>query len=173
MRAARSRSSYLPPSLTVLPFLTGPLQYLPRCVLAGIVFTIAVGMVDVTGLRDIRRESGASSILPSPRRWQLLQSMSCKASCWRSRCRSFDTCATLPNLRLHNTLRTSRDFVIHRERRLRFLSVQGTLLQQERQSMSAFGRLVQFHRSKLHVTISASHFRHLILPLTLKASGTL
>lgn len=41
----------------VLLTLTGPLQYLPRCVLAGIVFTIAVGMIDVTGLRDIRRES--------------------------------------------------------------------------------------------------------------------
>lgn len=41
----------------VLMVLTGPLQYLPRCVLAGIVFTIAVGMVDVKGLRDIRRES--------------------------------------------------------------------------------------------------------------------
>lgn len=43
--------------LLVLLILTGPLQYLPRCVLAGIVFTIAVGMIDVTGLRDIRRES--------------------------------------------------------------------------------------------------------------------
>jgi len=41
----------------VLLFLTGPLQYLPRCVLAGIVFTIAVGLVDVVGLRGIRRES--------------------------------------------------------------------------------------------------------------------
>jgi sulfate permease, SulP family len=41
----------------VLLVLTGPLQYLPRCVLAAIVFTIAVGMVDVSGLRDIRRES--------------------------------------------------------------------------------------------------------------------
>jgi MFS superfamily sulfate permease-like transporter len=41
----------------VLLFLTGPLQYLPRCVLASIVFTIAVGMTDVRGLRDIRRES--------------------------------------------------------------------------------------------------------------------
>jgi len=37
--------------LLVLLALTGPLQYLPRCVLAGIVFTIAVGMVDVAGLR--------------------------------------------------------------------------------------------------------------------------
>jgi sulfate permease, SulP family len=43
--------------LLVLLVLTGPLQYLPRCVLAGIVFTIAVGMIDVRGLRDIRRES--------------------------------------------------------------------------------------------------------------------
>ena len=43
--------------LVVLLILTGPLQYLPRCVLAGIVFTIAVGMIDVRGLRDIRRES--------------------------------------------------------------------------------------------------------------------
>jgi sulfate permease, SulP family len=37
--------------------LTGPLQYLPRCVLASIVFTIAAGMIDVAGLLAIRRES--------------------------------------------------------------------------------------------------------------------
>jgi SulP family sulfate permease len=43
--------------LLVLLALTGPLQYLPRSVLAAIVFTIAVGMIDLTGLRDIRRES--------------------------------------------------------------------------------------------------------------------
>src|SRR6516165_9669050 len=43
--------------LLVLLFLTGPLQYLPRCVLAAIVFTIAIGMIDIRGLRDIRRES--------------------------------------------------------------------------------------------------------------------
>jgi MFS superfamily sulfate permease-like transporter len=41
----------------VLLFLTGPLQYLPRCVLAAIVFTIAVGMIDMKRLIDIRRES--------------------------------------------------------------------------------------------------------------------
>jgi MFS superfamily sulfate permease-like transporter len=41
----------------VLIFLTGPLHYLPRCVLGAIVFTIAVGLVDVRGLRDILRES--------------------------------------------------------------------------------------------------------------------
>jgi sulfate permease, SulP family len=41
----------------VLLFLTGPLQYLPRCVLAAIVFTIAVGMIDVKLLINIRRES--------------------------------------------------------------------------------------------------------------------
>jgi high affinity sulfate transporter 1 len=41
----------------VLLSLTGPLQYLPSCVLGAIVFTIAVGLVDVRGLRDIQRES--------------------------------------------------------------------------------------------------------------------
>jgi SulP family sulfate permease len=43
--------------LVVLLFLTDYLQHLPRCVLASIVFTIAVGMIDVKGLRAIRRES--------------------------------------------------------------------------------------------------------------------
>ena len=41
----------------VLIALTGYLQYLPRCVLAGVVFTIAVGMIDVQGLKDILSES--------------------------------------------------------------------------------------------------------------------
>jgi SulP family sulfate permease len=49
--------------LVVLMFLTGPLQYLPRCVLASIVFTIAVGMVDVRGLRAIRLESRGEFLL--------------------------------------------------------------------------------------------------------------
>jgi sulfate permease, SulP family len=49
--------------LVVLIFLTGPLQYLPRCVLASIVFTIAVGMIDVSGLRAIRRESRGEFLL--------------------------------------------------------------------------------------------------------------
>jgi len=44
-------------ALLVLLFLTGPLQYLPRCVLGGIVFTIAVGLIDWRTLGDIRRES--------------------------------------------------------------------------------------------------------------------
>jgi MFS superfamily sulfate permease-like transporter len=43
--------------LVVLLALTGPLQYLPRCVLAAIVFTIAVGMINLADLHDIRRES--------------------------------------------------------------------------------------------------------------------
>jgi sulfate permease, SulP family len=49
--------------LVVLMFLTGPLQYLPHCVLASIVFTIAVGMVDVRGLKAIRRESPREFLL--------------------------------------------------------------------------------------------------------------
>lgn len=43
--------------LVVLLFFTGPLQYLPRCVLGAIVFTVAIGMIDVTALSAIRRES--------------------------------------------------------------------------------------------------------------------
>ena len=43
--------------LVVLSLLSGWLQFLPRGVLAAIVFTIAAGMVDVQGLRAIRRES--------------------------------------------------------------------------------------------------------------------
>jgi SulP family sulfate permease len=43
--------------LVVLLFFTGPLQYLPRCVLAAIVFKIAIGLVDIKNLRAIRRES--------------------------------------------------------------------------------------------------------------------
>jgi SulP family sulfate permease len=43
--------------LLVLVFLTAPLQLLPRCVLASIVFTIAIGMIDIKRLGNIRRES--------------------------------------------------------------------------------------------------------------------
>jgi high affinity sulfate transporter 1 len=41
----------------VLLFLTKPLQYLPRCALGAIVFVIAARLVDLSGLRDIQRES--------------------------------------------------------------------------------------------------------------------
>jgi high affinity sulfate transporter 1 len=41
----------------VLLFLTGPFQYLPRCVLGGIVFTVAIHLTDLRGLRGIREES--------------------------------------------------------------------------------------------------------------------
>ncbi|HET7096313.1 MAG TPA: SulP family inorganic anion transporter [Casimicrobiaceae bacterium] len=43
--------------VAILLFATTPLQYLPRCVLAAIVFTIAVGLVDIASLRDILAES--------------------------------------------------------------------------------------------------------------------
>ncbi|MEI6335090.1 MAG: SulP family inorganic anion transporter [Methylococcaceae bacterium] len=43
--------------LLVLLFFTGPLQYLPHSVLAGIVFTIAIGLVDLKSLRGILAES--------------------------------------------------------------------------------------------------------------------
>ena len=41
----------------VLLFLTRPLQYLPRCVLGAIVFIVAIRLVDLRGMRAIRRES--------------------------------------------------------------------------------------------------------------------
>ncbi len=47
----------------VLLFLTGPLQYLPRFVLAAIVFTIAVGLIDWRGLAEIRSESPGEFLL--------------------------------------------------------------------------------------------------------------
>ena len=49
--------------VVVLLTLTGPLQFLPRCVLASIVFTIAVGMIDVESLAAIRRESHGEFLL--------------------------------------------------------------------------------------------------------------
>jgi sulfate permease, SulP family len=57
---ARSQAAQLVMSVAVVAaFLSfgTELQYLPRCVLAAIVFTIAVRMVDVGTLMDIRRES--------------------------------------------------------------------------------------------------------------------
>lgn len=41
----------------VLLFLTGPLQYLPTCVLGVLVFLVALRLIDWKGLRDIRVES--------------------------------------------------------------------------------------------------------------------
>jgi MFS superfamily sulfate permease-like transporter len=41
----------------VLAFLTKPLQYLPQCVLGAMVFLVAIHMIDLRGLRDIRKES--------------------------------------------------------------------------------------------------------------------
>jgi sulfate permease, SulP family len=41
----------------VLLFLTGPLQYLPTCVLGVLVFLVALRLIDLKGLRDIRAES--------------------------------------------------------------------------------------------------------------------
>jgi hypothetical protein len=52
--------------LLVLLFLTGPLQYLPRCVLASIVFTVAVGKQARSRRR--RRFADACKIVESPRR---------------------------------------------------------------------------------------------------------
>jgi sulfate permease, SulP family len=47
----------------VLFFLTGPLQFLPVCVLGAIVFTIAVRLVDLKGLDELRRKSPGEWVL--------------------------------------------------------------------------------------------------------------
>ncbi|HTP53140.1 MAG TPA: SulP family inorganic anion transporter [Anaeromyxobacteraceae bacterium] len=56
-RSQVAQLSFAGTVLVVLLALTGPLQFLPCCILASVVFTIAVGMIDLAGLRDIRRES--------------------------------------------------------------------------------------------------------------------
>lgn len=47
----------------VLLFLTGPLQFLPQCVLGAVVFTIAMRLIDLRSLRAIRRESPGEYML--------------------------------------------------------------------------------------------------------------
>jgi MFS superfamily sulfate permease-like transporter len=47
----------------VLLFFTAPLQYLPHGVLAAIVFAIAIGLIDVSSLRNMRRESPGEFML--------------------------------------------------------------------------------------------------------------
>ena len=47
----------------VLAFVTGPIQYLPRCVLGAIVFLVAVRLCDFGGLRAIRQESPGEFVL--------------------------------------------------------------------------------------------------------------
>jgi sulfate permease, SulP family len=55
---ARSQIAHLALAvLSVLLVSGGVLAYLPRCVLAAVVFTIAIGMIDLASLRDIRGES--------------------------------------------------------------------------------------------------------------------
>lgn len=56
-RTQTTQIVYAAVTLCVLLFLSGPLRYLPRCVLGAIVFCVAAGMIRVQTLRDIRKES--------------------------------------------------------------------------------------------------------------------
>jgi MFS superfamily sulfate permease-like transporter len=47
----------------VLLFLTKPLQYLPHCVLGALVFLVAIRMINLRSLQDIRKESPAEYAL--------------------------------------------------------------------------------------------------------------
>jgi sulfate permease, SulP family len=85
--------------MLVLLFLTGPLQFLPVCVLGAIVFTIAVRLVDLRGLKDLHHKS--------PREWILALVTAASVVlfgvedgiCSRSCCRSFSMYATATSLR--------------------------------------------------------------------------
>ena len=56
-RSQVAQLSFAGVTLVVLLCLTPALHHLPRCVLATLVFTIALHMIDLRALRDIRRES--------------------------------------------------------------------------------------------------------------------
>lgn len=49
--------------MLVLLLLTGPLQFLPVCVLGAVVFTIAVRLVDLKGLRELQHKSPGEWVL--------------------------------------------------------------------------------------------------------------
>jgi high affinity sulfate transporter 1 len=56
----QSQAAHLSAALVaalVLLFLTGPLAFLPECVLGAVVFTIVIGLFDLGRLREIRNES--------------------------------------------------------------------------------------------------------------------
>lgn len=56
-RSQRAQLVFACVTLIVLLFFTAPLHYLPRCVLGAIVFSVAMGMIDLRALRRIRQES--------------------------------------------------------------------------------------------------------------------
>jgi MFS superfamily sulfate permease-like transporter len=63
---SRSQIAQIAAALTValvLLFLTGPLQYLPQCVLGAMVFLVAIHMIDLRGMARIRKESPAEFAL--------------------------------------------------------------------------------------------------------------
>jgi sulfate permease, SulP family len=63
---SRSQFAQVTAALTValvLLFLTGPLQYLPQCVLGAMVFLVAIHMIDLRGMARIRKESPAEFAL--------------------------------------------------------------------------------------------------------------
>ena len=80
--------------LIVLLFLTGPLQYLPHCVLASIVFTIAVGMVDVKGLKNVLQESRGEFLLAILTAVAVVGVGVKQGILFATSSRSSDTCAT-------------------------------------------------------------------------------
>jgi sulfate permease, SulP family len=71
----------------VLLFLTGPLQYLPTCVLGVLVFLVALRLIDFAELKNIRSESPQEFALAvmTARSWFWWEWK--RGSCWRCWCR--------------------------------------------------------------------------------------
>jgi high affinity sulfate transporter 1 len=62
----RSQLAHIATAATVtvvLLFLTGPLKYLPLCVLGAVVFVVALGLIDARGLRQLQRRSPREFVL--------------------------------------------------------------------------------------------------------------
>jgi len=71
----------------VLLFLTRPLQYLPTCVLGVLVFMVALRLIDLKALSDIRAESPQEYALAVTTAAVVLLVGWSRASCWRWLCR--------------------------------------------------------------------------------------
>lgn len=56
-RSQMAQAVFVVITVCVLLFFTAPLQYLPHCILAAIVFNVGVGMVNINALNRIRYES--------------------------------------------------------------------------------------------------------------------
>ncbi len=79
--------------MVVLLFFSSALQYLPHCVLAGIVFTIGITLIDIKSLSAIRQESPGEFTLALVTAAAVVMIAWRTGSCLPSRCRCCGMCA--------------------------------------------------------------------------------